>query len=187
MLPSPSKLTIYLGFDSRERPAYDVARSSLLQRTHPRNAEVVALQLGSALLAPILKRPIEKRDGKLWCPISEAPMATEFAISRFCVPFLQKKGWALFADCDILCRADIAELFALADDRYAVMAVKHGKLEGAGAKMDGQVQTVYPRSTILPTSVSPWTCSTPGRVVTCTRSSGSTTTRSASCRTSGTT
>jgi len=52
-------------------------------------------------------------------------MSTEFAISRFCVPFINPEGWALFADCDILCWSDIQELFDLANDKYAVMVVKH--------------------------------------------------------------
>lgn len=72
-------------------------------------------------------------------------MATEFAISRFCVPFLQHNGWALFVDCDIVCLADIRELFALADDRYAVMVVKHKQESGPETKMDGQAQTYYSR------------------------------------------
>lgn len=72
-------------------------------------------------------------------------MATEFAISRFCVPFLQKSGWALFVDCDIVCLDDIENLFALADPQYAVMVVKHNQESGAVTKMDGQVQTYYSR------------------------------------------
>jgi lipopolysaccharide biosynthesis glycosyltransferase len=43
------------------------------------------------------------------------------------VPFLQKyQGWAVFADaCDMICTADIADLWALRDDKYAVMVVPH--------------------------------------------------------------
>ena len=93
----------------------------------------------------ILTRPIEKKDGRLWCPISQAPMATEFAISRFVVPFLCKSGWALFVDCDVICLADIKELFDLADDKYAVMVVKHEYVPKETTKMDGQVQTTYSR------------------------------------------
>src|SRR5205823_1871133 len=74
---------------------------------------------------------------------SDAPMSTEFAISRFCVPFLQSEGWAVFADCDILCWSDINELFALANDKYAVMVVQHKPLSDTGVKMDGQMQTIY--------------------------------------------
>lgn len=87
-------------------------------------------------------------------------MATEFAISRFCVPFLQTSGWALFVDCDVLCLADIGELFALADDRYAVMVVKHDHQPTEATKMDGQVQTGYPRKNW--SSVVLWNCAHEG-------------------------
>ncbi len=109
----------------------------------------------------MLTRPIEHKDGKMWCPISEAPMSTEFAISRFCVPFLQHSGWALFADCDVLCWEDIGNLFTLANDRYAVMVVKQkiesGKLKVE--KMDGQAQTYYNRKNW--SSVILWNCGHP--------------------------
>jgi len=119
-----NKLKIYLGWDSREAIAYDVARQSILRRASaPKLVQIIPLELKH--LGHILTRPIEQRDGKMWCPISQAPMSTEFAISRFCVPFLQKDGWALFADSDIVCLADIADLFTLVDDKYAVMVVKH--------------------------------------------------------------
>jgi hypothetical protein len=51
---------------------------------------------------------------------------TPFTFSRFLVPSLMDyRGWAVFMDIDMLARADIAELLALADDRYAVMVVKN--------------------------------------------------------------
>lgn len=86
-------------------------------------------------------------------------MATEFAISRFCVPFLQKKGWALFVDCDVVCLGDIKELFALADDKYAVMVVKHDYKPTETTKMDCQVQTTYSRKNW--SSVVLWNCAHP--------------------------
>lgn len=151
------KYKIYIGYDPREHAAYDVARHSIITRTDPRLLHVIPLELES--LKSILTRPIEMRDGKMWCPISEAPMATEFAISRFCIPLLQSKGLALFVDCDILCLADVAELFALADERYAVMVVKHNQNSGPDTKMDGQAQTYYPRKNW--SSVVLWNCAHP--------------------------
>jgi lipopolysaccharide biosynthesis glycosyltransferase len=85
------------------------------------------------------------RDGQLWDVISDAPMATEFANSRFLVPHLAKGGWAVFLDADMLARADLAHLFNLGDKRYAVQVVKHEYAPTAQTKMDGQLQTVYPR------------------------------------------
>jgi len=84
-------------------------------------------------------------DGRLWDEISEAPMSTEFAISRFLVPYLANSGWALFMDCDMMARKNMNRIFDLANRRYAVMVVKHNHQPVAGTKMDGQVQTSYPR------------------------------------------
>lgn len=154
-----TKIQIYMGWDPREEPVYEVARESIRRRcTTP--LKIIPLKLKH--LDGILTRPVERRGGQLWCPISGAPMSTEFAISRFCVPFLQAKGWALFCDCDILCWSDINELFDLANDQYAVMVVKQ-KIESRkqeSRKMDGQVQTSYSRKNW--SSVIMWNCAHPG-------------------------
>jgi lipopolysaccharide biosynthesis glycosyltransferase len=171
-------LQVYLGWDSREPLAYNVARASILRRTkHP--IQVVPLDLKHL---DILTRPIEHRNGQMWCPISDAPMSTEFAISRFCVPFLQDHGWALFADCDIICWSDIQELFDLAEDKYAVMVVKHptyaipdstltaygiktrreSEKKAESIKMDGQIQTLYERKNW--SSVVLWNCDHPSNI-----------------------
>jgi hypothetical protein len=51
---------------------------------------------------------------------------TPFTFSRFMVPELQNyEGWAAFMDIDMIVLGDIAELFALANDRYAVMVCKN--------------------------------------------------------------
>ena len=134
-------MKVYIGYDPREALAYKVAKHSLLR--HQPKAEVFCLDRRD--LGEILTRPVESRGNQLWCPISHAPMATEFAISRFAVPLLQREGWALFVDCDVLFMADVAELFALADKRYAVQVVKHNYQPRETLKMDGQVQTAYPR------------------------------------------
>ena len=147
---------VYMGWDSREVEAYNVARKSILRRASA-PVEVMPLRIDREPVKSLLTRPIERRDGKMWCPISEAPMATEFAISRFCVPLIQKEGFALFVDCDIVCLADITELFALADPQYAVQVVKREHVPESGTKMDGQVQTVYPRKNW--SSVVLWNCS----------------------------
>jgi len=166
--------TVYLGYDPRQDTAFQVARHSIASRTGP--IKIIPLRLTH--LTEILTRPIENRNGQLWCPISGAPMSTEFAISRFCVPFINLEGWALFADCDILCWSDIQELFDLADDKFAVMVVKHewrktmvgdvtvdGRMslqkdQVALIKMDGQVQTMYARKNW--SSVVLWNCDHPG-------------------------
>ena len=49
-----------------------------------------------------------------------------FIFSRYLVPYLQDyKGWALFADGDMLITEDLKNLWDLRDDKYAVQVVKH--------------------------------------------------------------
>jgi len=146
-------LSIFLGYDPREHAAYEVADFSIRRRS---TAPLLITPMVLSHLGHLMHRPIERRDGKMWDSISQAPMSTEFAVSRFAVPFLQRTGWALFADSDILCFADVADLFALADPRYAVQVVKHAPLTATGTKMDGQQQTAYSRKNW--SSVVLWNC-----------------------------
>lgn len=90
-------------------------------------------------------RPTTYEDGQLWDVISEAPMSTEFAISRFFTPLLAKTGWALFMDCDFLVRTSLCRLFESLDPKYAVYCVKHNHMPEGITKMDGMTQTRYAR------------------------------------------
>jgi lipopolysaccharide biosynthesis glycosyltransferase len=54
-------------------------------------------------------------------------------------------GWALFCDCDFLFLDDIAKLNEYLDPSKAVLCVKHDYTPKATVKMDGKVQTNYPR------------------------------------------
>lgn len=138
-------LRVFIGFDPREVEAYQVAEHSLRRRASIR-LDVQPLVLAQLQRAGLYQRPTERRDGRLWDEISAAPMATEFALSRFLAPHLAGyRGWALYFDCDFLWRADVADLLAFAEDRFALMCVPHAHRAGATAKMDGQVQTDYYR------------------------------------------
>lgn len=139
-------LTIWMGYDPREAEAYDVAMWSLYRRTSEPLA-VKPLKIGALNAAGIVTRPVEVHNGKLWCPISQAPMATEFANSRFAVPFLgPREGFALFMDCDMLALDDVANLFAEADPDKAIQVVKHHHDKPVEqVKMDGVAQTAYHR------------------------------------------
>lgn len=152
-------LRIYLGWDPREAVAYAVAGQSLRRHTS-RPLDIRPIRLDWLRDRGWYRRPTEVRDGRLWDVISEAPMSTEHAIARFFVPHLQGcNGWALSADCDILARSDIAALFALADDRFALMVVQHAYVPAESVKMDGQVQTTYQRKNW--SSVMLWNCAHP--------------------------
>lgn len=91
-------------------------------------------------------RPVSRYEsGQLKDVISDAPMSTEFACSRFLTPLLTPGGWALFMDSDILARSSVQPVFDQADPRYAVMVVKHQHEPDHMVKMDGQFQTKYAR------------------------------------------
>jgi hypothetical protein len=138
---------IVIGWDAREMIAWNVAQNSL-RNTVVRRSNVIIDRLDVAHLRALgwYWRPTEERDGRLWDVISEAPMSTGHAIARFLVPALcGYHGWALFTDGDVLFRSDVTELFALADERYAVQVVQHHHAPVTTTKMDGQVQTIYPR------------------------------------------
>lgn len=149
-------MKIYIGWDASQMRAWSVAAYSL--RATSRSYLPIERLTMHAL--PAYTRPTEARDHGYWDVISEAPMATGHAIARFFVPMLcDFQGWALFTDGDVLFRRDIAELVALADDRYAVQVVPHEQLPESSLKMEGQTQTVYRRKNW--SSVMLWNCAHP--------------------------
>src|SRR5215510_5866209 len=130
---SISHPSIWVGFDPRptQVAAFAVARHSIRRHlTQP--LSIRALILSELREAGLYTRPLEYHAGVdgpvMWDPISEAPMATEFAISRFLVPHLAKSGWALFMDCDMLVRGNLNALFQQVHKTCAdkaVVCVKH--------------------------------------------------------------
>ena len=147
-----SHRSIYIGYDPREHQAFTVARWSANQHSALR-VKVHGIALAHVQLLGWYQRPTKVDDkGRAIDVISEAPMSTEFAISRFLVPELVKRqgkgGWALFMDCDTLVRRDLDWLFhrAEASPEKALFCVHHEHTPAEGAtKMDGQAQTTYQR------------------------------------------
>lgn len=138
------KKSIYVGWDPRESVAWSVAMSSLA-RTLSESIPAHALVLTDLIERGLYTRPMDRRDGRMWDVISDAPMATEHACARFLTPHLAKEGWALFMDGDVLVRGDLAPLFDSLDPSKAIYCVKHQHAPPAGPKMDGQLQTAYAR------------------------------------------
>jgi len=141
------KFKIYIGYDKREHDAYLVARQSLLNHTSI-DVDIRPLKLQ------------ELRNSGLYWRNRDAKASTEFSFSRFLVPRLNGyRGWALFLDCDVLLRADVGELLALADKDKAVMVIKHDYQPQEVNKMDGMKQRIYPRKNW--SSVVLWNCGHP--------------------------
>ena len=107
---------IFIGYDGRQPVSFNVLQQSIIE-TSKSPVSVTPLVLPQLPL---------KRQG-----------LTPFTFSRFLVPYLcDFKGWALFLDIDIILCHDITELFALADDKYAVMVSKNSiKFEWASVML----------------------------------------------------
>lgn len=134
---------IYIGYDSREADAYEVCKASILKYS-PQS--ITAIREIGVRLSGMYDRPYRCDGAQKYDTRDGRPFSTEFSFTRFLVPALnQYHGWALFCDCDFLFRADLNELFALCNDDYAVMCVKHDYKPDYGTKMDGQKQEPYPR------------------------------------------
>jgi hypothetical protein len=149
-------VNIWLGHDSRlaEREAFAVAEKS----ARGFGCNVIPLYEDRLRLSGMLTRPVDRR-GRMWDFNSDAGQATEFAISRFFVPLLAHSGWCVFADADVVFMDDPRVLLKLADPTKALHVVKHADLDLGTTKMDGQVQTSYPRK--LWSSVILWNCDHP--------------------------
>ena len=122
-------IRVFIGYDIRETAAWHVLSHSILARA---SAPVALMPLALPQLRGLLWR---ERN-----PLQ----STDFAFSRFLTPFLSGfEGWSLFMDCDMLLREDIARLWELRDDRYAVMCVKHNHVPVETTKFLNAPQTAY--------------------------------------------
>ncbi len=126
-------IPIFIGYDPRERAATTVLIDSLYQHS-------------SAPLAitPLVTPQLEARG--LYRRGRDPKQSTAFSFTRFLVPHLMGyQGWAIFMDCDMLCRADIAELWGLRDGTFAVQCVQHAHNPSETVKFLGEPQTPYPK------------------------------------------
>lgn len=114
-------IPIYVGYDEREAVAYSVFCHSVLTRTksriafHPMRGEKV---IGSTSFNPERFRVAEAMD---------------------------YRGWAVWADGDMLCRTDIEELMAYRDPYCDVVVAKHDYKTKHPVKFLGQPNPDYPR------------------------------------------
>lgn len=124
---------IYIGYDQEETVAYHVLSHSI-----HRHAQV------PVSITPVMRSQIEAIYTRPRGPLE----STDFSMTRFLVPYLSNyEGHSLFLDCDMLCQANIGELFfyALAYPNKAVQVVQHDYTPKSSAKFLGQPQTPYPR------------------------------------------
>jgi lipopolysaccharide biosynthesis glycosyltransferase len=122
-------INVFIGFDNKEKIAYHVLSESI-RRNSTKPIAITPIAINNLTDDFVRER--------------NSNQSTEFAFSRFIIPHLMNyRGWALFMDCDMLMKADIAELWRLRDDKYAVQVCKHDYTPKEETKFLGQVQTKY--------------------------------------------
>lgn len=122
-------IKIYIGYDGREAAAFNVLAYSIHRRA---SAPVT--------IAPLMLSQLRGLFHRERHPLQ----STDFSFSRFLAPYLSDyTGWSIFMDCDMLVLDDIAKLWALRDERYAVMAVKHHHVPKEERKFLNEPQTKY--------------------------------------------
>ena len=122
-------IRVFIGFDTVETVSYHVLSHSIQARC----SEPVSI---TPLMLTQLSGLMTREHHNL--------QSTEFSFSRFLVPHLcDYQGWALFMDCDMLVLDDMADLWKLRDDNFAVQVVKHDHVPKETTKFLGQPQSKY--------------------------------------------
>lgn len=130
-------INLFIGYDAREAVAYHAMVQSIMDTA----SEFVSI-------TPITVNHM-RRDA-----------SNDFVYSRFLVPYLMDyRGWAIYADSDMIFLEDIAELWDLRDDRYAVQVVKHQYRTKYPVKYLGNKNEDYPRKNW--SSLILWNCGHP--------------------------
>ena len=138
-----SNISIVVGFDQREAVAYHVFCQSVIDHS---TKPVQFLPLAENTLNQYREM---HTDG-----------SNKFIYSRFLTPYLMGfSGWAIFADGDMVCNADISKLWDLRDESKAVQVVQHDYQTIATKKYLGNKNENYPRKNW--SSLILWNCAHP--------------------------
>ncbi|MHA1539821.1 MAG: glycosyltransferase [Alphaproteobacteria bacterium] len=124
-----SSIKIFIGYDTQEVVAFHVLSHSIIKHA----SQPVSI-------IPVARHQLKDSFSRTRNPLE----STEFSFSRFLVPHLSNyEGWAIFMDCDMLFRSDIAKLWKLRDENYAVQVVQHEHCPKEETKFLGATQTRY--------------------------------------------
>ena len=142
-----NNIKIVVGFDQIEAIAYHVFCQSVLEKS---SAPTSFIPLATNTLNNYRDT---HNDG-----------SNKFIYTRFLTPFLcEFNGWAIFADGDMVCNADITELWKLKDPTKAVQVVKHNYKTKKNVKYLGHKNEDYPRKNW--SSLVLWNCGHPANKV----------------------
>jgi lipopolysaccharide biosynthesis glycosyltransferase len=136
-------IEIVVGFDQREAIAYHTFCQSIISRSSVPISFI-----------PLFNKNFEgyelgRRDG-----------SNNFIYSRFLTPWIKNyKGWAIFADGDMVCQDDIKKLWDLRDSTKAIQVVKHEYKTKYKKKYLSNINEDYPRKNW--SSLILWNCEHP--------------------------
>ncbi len=136
-------IPIVVGFDQREAIAYHTFTQSIIEKSSM-PVRFIPLAINT------LKNYKETHNDR----------SNDFIYSRFLTPYLNNyQGWAIFADGDMICQADIKELWDLRDPNKAILVVKHEYQTKQKEKYLGNINENYPRKNW--SSLILWNCNHP--------------------------
>lgn len=122
---------VFIGYDSIEPAAYHVLCHSIMRHAS-----------GPIAFIPLVQSQLRARG--LYTRKRDRYESTEFSLTRFLVPYLSNyEGVSIFMDCDMLCKDDLYALPEIGEK--AVLCVQHDYVPSTDVKMEGALQSVYPR------------------------------------------
>jgi len=125
----PNSLTLVVGFDQREAISYHTFCQSVLEKSS----------------IPVRFIPLAENTLQFYRE-NHKNISNRFVFSRFLTPYLLDfQGMAVFADGDMVCQTDIAELAALFDPAKAVQVVQHNYQTKSARKYLNNTNINYPR------------------------------------------
>lgn len=136
-------IKLLIGFDQRKAVAFHTFCHNVIERS----SQPVAI-------TPLMLRALPGYQE------THTDGSNTFIYSRFLTPHLcDTNGWAIFAYDDMICRADLAELWALRDETKAFQIVQHDYQTKAAVKYLVNKDLNYPRKNW--SSLELWNCGHP--------------------------
>ncbi len=136
-------INMIVGFDQREAIAYHTFTQSIIEKSS----------------VPVSFTPLAINSLKNYKE-NHTDRSNDFVYSRFLTPYLNNfQGWSIFADGDMICQADIKELWDLRDESKAVLVVKHNYQTKQNIKYLGNMNENYPKKNW--SSLILWNCRHP--------------------------
>ena len=123
-------INVFIGFDEGEKVSYHILSESIRRKSSV-PVSITPLCLSNL---PEFKRKLQPNQ------------STEFAFSRFLVPYLSEyKGWSLFLDCDMMFRDNIKNLWDMIDENKSIMCCKHDYIPKQNVKFRGAKNEPFPK------------------------------------------